>query len=55
MPKNPYARSGKVHVWLHERDDWLSNYQHEWGIKRALNGIGRRIGYSKTVYLRKKF
>ena len=32
-----------------KRDDWLSNYQHEWGIKRALSGIGRRIGYSKRL------
>ena len=32
-----------------KRDDWLSNYQHEWGIKRALNGIGRRIGYSNHL------
>ena len=32
-----------------KRDDWLLNYQHEWGIKRALNGIGRRIGYSNQL------
>ena len=32
-----------------KRDNWLSNYQHEWGIKRALNGIGRRIGYSNHL------
>ena len=32
-----------------KRDDWLSNYQHEWGIKRALNGVGRRIGYSNNL------
>ena len=32
-----------------KRDNWLSNYQHEWGIKRALNGVGRRIGYSNNL------
>ena len=32
-----------------KRDDWLTNYQYEDGIKRALKGIGRRIGYSKDL------
>lgn len=32
-----------------KRDDWLTNYQSEDGIKRALKGIGRRIGYSKDL------
>ena len=37
-----------MYVYM-KRDDWLSNYQHEWGVKRALNGIGRRIGYSNQL------
>ena len=49
MLKNPYARSVKFMYGYMKRDDWLSNYQHEWGIKRALSGIGRRIGYSKRL------
>ncbi len=32
-----------------KRDNWLSNYQYEKGIKRALNGIGRRINYSNNL------
>jgi len=32
-----------------KKDDWLSNYQSEWGIKRALNGIGKRINYSNDL------
>jgi len=32
-----------------KRDDWLTNYQSEDGIKRALKGIGRRIGYSNNL------
>jgi len=31
------------------RDDWLNNYQHEKGIKRALHGIGKRINYSDNL------
>ena len=33
------------------RDDWLRNYQYEEGIKKALNGIGKRIYYSKNLEL----
>ena len=25
------------------RDDWLSNYQYEWGLHRAISGIEKRI------------
>ena len=31
------------------RDDWLNNYQHKMGIKRALHGIGKRINYSDNL------
>lgn len=31
------------------RDDWLNNYQHKTGIKRALHGIGKRINYSDNL------
>jgi acyl carrier protein phosphodiesterase len=31
------------------RDKWLLNYQYEWGIKKALNGIGRRMNYSNNL------
>ena len=33
------------------RDDWLRNYQYEEGIKKALNGIGKRINYSNNLEL----
>ena len=29
-----------------KKDDWLTNYQYKHGIKKALNGIGKRIKYS---------
>ena len=33
------------------RDDWLRNYQYEDGIKKALNGVGKRINYSNDLEL----
>lgn len=33
------------------RDDWLRNYQYEEGIKKVLNGIGKRINYSNNLEL----
>lgn len=32
-----------------KRDNWLLNYQYESGIKKALNGIGRRMNYSDNL------
>ena len=34
-----------------KRDDWLNNYQYESGVKKALNGIGKRINYSNNLEL----
>ena len=33
------------------RDDWLRNYQYEDGIKKALNGVRKRINYSNDLEL----
>ena len=32
-------------------DDWLRNYQYEDGIKKALNGVGKRVNYSNDLEL----
>lgn len=32
-----------------KKDDWLTNYQYKNGIKKALNGIGKRIKYSNNL------
>ena len=32
-----------------KKDDWLTNYQYKHGIKKALNGIGKRIKYSDNL------
>ena len=32
-----------------KKDDWLTNYQYKYGIKKALNGIGKRINYSDNL------
>ena len=44
MPKNIRYMYGYM-----KKDDWLNNYKHEIGIKRALNGIGKRINYSNDL------
>ena len=32
-----------------KKDDWLTNYQYKHGIKKALNGFGKRINYSDNL------
>ena len=32
-----------------KRDNWLLNYQYDWGVKKALRGIGKRINYSNNL------
>tara|TARA_B110001452_G_scaffold226101_1_gene200360 strand:+ start:1390 stop:1971 length:582 start_codon:yes stop_codon:yes gene_type:complete len=32
-----------------KKDDWLTNYQYKDGVKKALNGIGKRIKYSDNL------
>tara|TARA_B110000977_G_scaffold114313_1_gene147835 strand:+ start:2610 stop:3191 length:582 start_codon:yes stop_codon:yes gene_type:complete len=32
-----------------KKDDWLTNYQYKFGIKKAINGIGKRIKYSDNL------
>ena len=32
-----------------KKDDWLTNYQYKHGIKKALNGFGKRIKYSDNL------
>ncbi len=32
-----------------KRDNWLLNYKYDWGVKRALRGIGKRINYSNNL------
>lgn len=44
MPENVRFMYGYM-----KRDNWLLNYQYESGIKRALNGIGRRMKYSNNL------
>jgi acyl carrier protein phosphodiesterase len=44
MPENLRFMYGYM-----KRDNWLLNYKYESGIKRALNGIGRRMKYSNNL------
>ena len=44
MPENIRYMYGYM-----KKDDWLNNYKHEIGIKKALNGIGSRINYSNDL------
>ena len=37
-----------MYVYM-KRDNWLLNYKYEWGIKKALKGIGKRINYSNNL------
>ena len=37
-----------MYVYM-KRDNWLLNYKYEWGIKKALKGIGKRINYSNKL------
>ena len=32
-----------------KRDNWLLNYKYDWGVKKALWGIGKRINYSNNL------
>ena len=32
------------------RDNWLGNYKYEDGIRRALRGIGKRIGFGEHIH-----
>lgn len=47
--KMPYKIQHIYHYM--RRDDWLRNYQYEDGIKKALNGVGKRINYSNDLEL----
>jgi acyl carrier protein phosphodiesterase len=44
MPENLRFMYGYM-----KRDNWLLNYKYESGIKKALNGIGRRMKYSNNL------
>lgn len=44
MPESIY------HMYQYmKKDDWLTNYQYKHGIKKALNGFGKRINYSDNL------
>ncbi len=44
MPESIY------HMYQYmKKDDWLTNYQYKYGIKKALNGFGKRINYSDNL------
>tara|TARA_B100001287_G_scaffold1985_1_gene1543 strand:+ start:5261 stop:5836 length:576 start_codon:yes stop_codon:yes gene_type:complete len=32
-----------------KRDNWLLNYRYDWGVKKALRGIGNRLNYSNNL------
>ena len=47
--KNKMPKSILYMYQYMKKDDWLTNYQYKHGIKKALNGIGKRIKYSDNL------